>query len=620
MNARKPRLPGSPRRLRLVALGALSSMLLAAGVPAGAADDDATVTTIAGTGYPGLQDGPAVQATFELPVAVAYDGRRNLYIVDAAAQRVRRMTPGGTVSTFAGGGGALPGGLFVPAGYADGPALEARFNKPMGIAIAADGTVDVADAGNHCIRKIAGGRVTTIAGNATDAGTRDGPAADARFKSPCGLALDRAGNLYIADFGGGVRKLGTDGNVTTIPTNGDLSDYGVAVFEDASGLVLFVSDFGGLWEIHPGSTVRFRSRFELPSANPGTSNTFDGEMTLGRPAGVAAIGPFTAVVTDAREHVVRLIRGSTIRVIAGRSDDGRTAGSAGFADGTGAAAAFSAPMGIAADPHGGFAVADAANRRIRHLTAADDSAPIVEQADVKSLALAAESDDYRIAYVGNSMVWYGTSYNTSLPAAIGRTLAAAHPKPAVRVVPFRFIASLAATATYVRDVIAADHLADTVVFQLNSAYASFYVPPDRRGSSYFYAIGDPAIVPLWEPPLAALLKTMRDDLAKAGIKLVLAVQPYPPELLPDESFFRAYLWEPGPTDYHTAYDALLRVAGSVGVPTVDVGEALKRADAIPNHRPLFESADWHWDAEGRRVAGEAVGRRLIELHPWTEHR
>jgi uncharacterized delta-60 repeat protein len=153
-----------------------------------------------------------------------------LYVVDADV-RVARITRSGAVSTYAGG---------TTAGATDGPALQARFRGPRGIAVDAAGTVYVADSDNYTIRRITpDGVVSTLAGTAGARGQADGTGPAARFTFPWGLAVDRAGNLFVADRTN-VRRLTPEGVVTTLAPAGTFSEaIGIAV--DGAGAV-FVAD------------------------------------------------------------------------------------------------------------------------------------------------------------------------------------------------------------------------------------------------------------------------------------------------------------------------------------------------------------------------------------------
>lgn len=170
------------------------------------------VSTLAGTGQSGFADGPAGQAQFAGPTAVAVDAALNVYVADAQNGRVRRITPQGMVSTLAGGSCApvLGSGPCVP-----------ELSLPGGIAVDGDGTVYVADTGNHRIRRITGPNdLQTVAGTVVS-GYTDGPAASARFSGPRGLAVDGAGNVYIADAGNyRIRLLTREGTVMTLAGSG----------------------------------------------------------------------------------------------------------------------------------------------------------------------------------------------------------------------------------------------------------------------------------------------------------------------------------------------------------------------------------------------------------------
>ena len=161
---------------------------------------------------------------------VALDSAGTLYVADSGNHRIR-IIAGGQVSTLAGDG---------TAGFLDGPAISARFNGPVGLALGSDGKLYVADAGNHSIRVISGGQVTTLAGDGT-AGYLDGPATGARFNAPAALALD-GGDVYIADTGNQRIRLVAGGKVSTVAgdnTAGYLDGpAGKARFQDPSGLAL----------------------------------------------------------------------------------------------------------------------------------------------------------------------------------------------------------------------------------------------------------------------------------------------------------------------------------------------------------------------------------------------
>ena len=168
---------------------------------------DGTITTVAGSDQ-GYADGSGPSASFNTPSALAIDSTGNVIVADTGNNAIRRVTPQGDVSTIA-------GDRF--AGFRDGAASEARFNGPVGVAVDTTGRVIVADTYNNRIRAIQpDGHVVTIAGDGY-AGATDGPADQARFDTPCGVAVDRAGNIYVADTGNGsVRMISPAGLVSTL--------------------------------------------------------------------------------------------------------------------------------------------------------------------------------------------------------------------------------------------------------------------------------------------------------------------------------------------------------------------------------------------------------------------
>ena len=175
------------------------------------------VTTFAGTaGVRGNTDGPRETARFSAPLSVAIDDADNIYVGDGSAgtpgmgNTIRKITPDGMVTTFAGTPGAE--------GSVDGTGPAARFEFPYNIAADRAGNVYVADAGSSIIRKITpAGVVTTLAGTAGTGGSADGVGAAARFDSPLGIAADSAGNVYVADhLGHAIRKITPSGAVSTV--------------------------------------------------------------------------------------------------------------------------------------------------------------------------------------------------------------------------------------------------------------------------------------------------------------------------------------------------------------------------------------------------------------------
>ena len=168
----------------------------------------AVVHPLAGGGERGFAEGKGTAARFADSYGLVRDAAGNFYVSDAGDNNlIRKIAPDGTVSTLAG----------RTEGFADGAGHSAAFNTPSGLAIDAAGNLYVADTGNNAIRKIdPAGHVTTIAGDG-QAGLRDGAAAQARFNGPLGLDVDQAGNVYVADtYNDAIRRISPDGQVTTI--------------------------------------------------------------------------------------------------------------------------------------------------------------------------------------------------------------------------------------------------------------------------------------------------------------------------------------------------------------------------------------------------------------------
>jgi len=248
------------------------------------------------------------------PVSVARDTAGNLFVADASANVIRKVTPAGAVSIFAGTAGS--------AGSQDGTGAAARFNQPGGLAFDAAGNLHVADTGNALIRRITpAGVVTTLAGDASLRGNVDGTGGAARFNHPAGIAFDAAGNAYVSDtFTHTVRKVTSAGAVTTL-----------AGANGVSGAV-----------DGPGAQARFNN-----------------------PSGLAVAADGTIYVADTNNQTIRKIAADgTVTTLAG------LAGVAGSSDGTGSFALFSQPTSLAVDAGGTLYVADTGNALIRRVTPA----------------------------------------------------------------------------------------------------------------------------------------------------------------------------------------------------------------------------------------------------------
>ena len=177
---------------------------------------EGTLSTLAGA-KEGFSDGVGTAASFNSPSSLAIDNDGKLFVADTGNNRIRKVTPEGHVTTIAGDG---------TAGYKDGPAAQAQFNGPIGVAVDARGNVYVADSYNDRIRMIAvDGQVTTIAGKGSP-GYADGDRASAMFDTPCGIVVANDGSLIVADTGNDrLRKISVDGSVSTLQITFPSDDY-----------------------------------------------------------------------------------------------------------------------------------------------------------------------------------------------------------------------------------------------------------------------------------------------------------------------------------------------------------------------------------------------------------
>jgi streptogramin lyase len=325
------------------------------------------VTTLAGTaGTYGSADGTGAAARFNNPNGVATDVSGNVYVVDSSNHTIRKIAPAGVVTTLAG-----------KSFGADGTGAEASFYGPRGVATDAGGNVYVADQYNHTIRKITpAGVVTTLAGTAGTYGSADGTGAAARFNSPLGVATDAGGNVYVADqYNHTIRKITPAGVVTTLAGTAEVTGsadgtgaaarfnrpYGVAT--DASGNVYVGDRFNyTIRKITPAGVVT------TLAGTAGTSGGADGTGAAARfnsPLGVATDVSGNVYVADQGNQAIRKITpAGVVTTLAG------TAGTYGSADGTGAAASFYQPRGVATDTSGNVYVTDTLNSTIRKITPA----------------------------------------------------------------------------------------------------------------------------------------------------------------------------------------------------------------------------------------------------------
>ena len=323
------------------------------------------VTTIAGAaGSWGSSDGAGSAARFYGPYAIAVDVSGNLYVADGGNKTIRKITPTGVAATLAGTAGSV--------GSADGTGSAARFSALNGLAVDGSGNLYVADAG--AIRKITpAGEVTTLAGIADTSGSTDATGSDARFYGPLGVAVDEGGNVYVGDSGNNtIRKIASNGVVTTIAGTagvvGSADGIGSAaqfirpsgVAVDGSGNI-YVSDNQMIREIKPGGAVTTRAG---SAYNSGSADGTGSAAQFNWPSGIAVDGTGNVYVADSGNSAIRKITPANgVATLAGGT------ASSGSADGAGAAARFAEPSAVVADGTGNLYVADTDNSTIRKITA-----------------------------------------------------------------------------------------------------------------------------------------------------------------------------------------------------------------------------------------------------------
>jgi sugar lactone lactonase YvrE len=320
------------------------------------------VSTLAGTDVAGFANGPASGAMFNNSSGIAVDSSGDVYVADLNNHVIRKIS-GGTVSTLAGQAGVTGAGNGSPG----------SFYYPYSVAVDSSGNVYVADEGNSLIRKItSGGVVSTLAGEAGVTGTNNGQAATALFAYPTGVAVDTSGNVYVADednhtireiSGGVVSTLAGQAGVTGA-ANGPAANatfyypFGVAV--DTSGTVYVAEEGNSLIRKISGGTV---STLAGQAGVTGATNATGTSASFAYPTGVAVDALGNVYVADEKNYLLREITpGGVVSTLAGQ------AGVTGINNGPAASALFYYPYGVAVDSSRNVYIADEGNNLIREYT------------------------------------------------------------------------------------------------------------------------------------------------------------------------------------------------------------------------------------------------------------
>jgi uncharacterized protein (TIGR03437 family) len=395
-------------------------------------DTTGNITTAIGDGNQGFagDGGPPNKVEMSLPTSVALDSAGNIYFADSLNNRIRKLA-GGTAGTFAGsgefshsgdGGAATSAQLNTPLGVAvsnaipnllfsanlyiadtgnnvvrsvaggvisnfagngaagssgDGNAASgAQLNGPQGLAVDSAGNLYIADTQNHRVRKVANGIISTVAGSGTAGFGGDGGAAtSAQLNAPFGVAVDAAGNLYIAEFSNNrVRKVATDGNISTLAGNGVSGfsgDSGQATSAQLNGPQGVAVDSAG--NVYIADTANNRVRKVAPdgfittvAGNGAAGVSGDGGLAVnalvGNPVAVAVDSVGNVYIADGSARVRKLFLSGIITTIAG-------AGTRGYSGDGGSApnARLNGPSAVAVDGAGSVWVADTRNNAVRLL-------------------------------------------------------------------------------------------------------------------------------------------------------------------------------------------------------------------------------------------------------------
>jgi len=327
------------------------------------------ITTVAGTGQAGFSGdtSAATNAQLRNPLGVAVDATGNFYIVDADNQRIRKVA-GGVITTVAGNG---------TAGFSgdNGLSTSAQLRNPVGVGVDSFGNLYIADSLNNRVRKVSNGVITTVAGTGTQGYSGDtGPATSAQLNVPTGVAADSAGNIYIADANNNrIRKVAS-GVITTAAGNG-FSHFGGD--NGPANLALFNVPFAVAVDTAGNLYIADRENNRIRKISNGVIITVAGNGTAGfsgdgalainaqldYPAGVAVDSAGNLYISDRNNQRIRKVSNGVISTVAG-------IGTFGFSGDGGMAinAQLSYPYGIAVDSAGNLYIADLANQRVRQVS------------------------------------------------------------------------------------------------------------------------------------------------------------------------------------------------------------------------------------------------------------
>ena len=312
----------------------------------------AELSLVAGTIQ--INNGSGAQARITAPNGVALDSLGNTYITQSGLHSVRKISPAGVVTVFAGDP--------ANSGSVDGTGAAARFSSPVGIAVDAADNVYVVDTGNFTVRKITpAGLVSTLAGSPGVSGSVDGKGAAAQFRSIGSIAADPTGNIFVGDWTA-LRKIAADGSVTTLALPPDTIVGSVLLAADSGGN-LFIKSTSNRHVLHKLTPAGVLTQvYEFPAGIGlgayGMAVDAAGNVYLTNAYFTAGFRQVAFIVNT----ILKLSPQGVLTTIAG------VQGETGFNDGQGLSARFNLPTGIAADRQGNLVVADRNNNTLRAIS------------------------------------------------------------------------------------------------------------------------------------------------------------------------------------------------------------------------------------------------------------
>lgn len=583
--------------------------------------EEPVIGSIAGNGHTGITDGPAATASFVDPWGVAVGPDGAIYVTDVNAHNVRKIV-GGVVTTLA---GTSPAGRFAlqrVGGYQDGPAASARFNRPSGIAVGKDGTVYVADAMNHAIRAIRQGVVSTYVGSST-AGPADGQGAAAQFNYPRGLAIDDDGNLFVGDYGGGVRMVTRDRKVTRLNLPADADGIcGISVRGSGKNRIIAYTD-------HQGIHMVVGDKHTVYNAADESEPNGEDKRVGGSCGQIQILDSGSVLVTDLLQDAVRYVRlpipgpvGSGVMsrlLVSGRREV--SLGVGGFRDGPAADASVDLPRGLALERDGTIVLADAGNRRIRKISNVNPRGvvPADEGGNLQIPPL--PKNAYKIVFMANSYGFEEVMWPESMPAqieaALGNSEVVRGLKGCPYVLPFRLSgAGITDPASLITQYYG-DGEADLVVFLVDKG--NFDRELARR----------PDLVSndRWKTLIPQDLAQFGRSLAKNHTQLLLVWVPDGRSVSPQEVTLKDYYagaaqLEMMSTEKWSAYSYALAVPrqeaiAASGVRTLKLLDPMVEAEEAPNRVPFYDNIDYHMTAAGSEWVGRAIAGELLRWRPWT---